>query len=122
MKGKPTGPVSNTTQQKTWSTWTTDPRTISGVVNDALQITARVSAGVVAQPTLAHDDETVIVDRTPPVLSLNTPDEMTQAVVNGKTTFQLAGTARDDRSPVVAVEWMLGSRAAVHPGDTQGSR
>ena len=50
----------------------------------------------------------VTVDRTPPVLSLTTPDDMTQAVVNGKTTFQLAGTARDERSPVVAVEWVLG--------------
>ena len=69
---------------------------------------ALVSAGVVADPTLAHDDETVVVDRTPPVVSLNTPDEMTQAVENGKTTFQLAGSARDDRSPIVAVEWVLG--------------
>ena len=108
VKGRPTGPVSSTTQQKTWTTWTTDPLTISGVVNDALQIRALVSAGVVADPTLAHDDETVVVDRTPPVVSLNTPDEMTQAVENGKTTFQLAGSARDDRSPIVAVEWVLG--------------
>ena len=57
VKGRPTGPVSSTTQQKTWTTWTTDPLTISGVVNDALQIRALVSAGVVADPTLAHDDD-----------------------------------------------------------------
>ncbi len=108
VKATPTGPVSTETQQKTWSTWTTGPRTITGVVNDALPITVRVSAGVAAEPTQTHDTVSVTVDRTPPVLSLNTPDDMTQAVDNGKTTFQIAGAARDDRSPVVAVEWVLG--------------
>ena len=76
-------------------------------MNDVLEITARVSAGL-DRRSEATDTATVTVDRTPPVLSLITPDDMTQAVVNGKTTFQLAGTARDDRSPVVAVEWVLG--------------
>jgi len=41
VKGRPTGPVSNTTQQKTWTTWSTDALTITGVVNDAYQITAQ---------------------------------------------------------------------------------
>ena len=106
VKARATGPVG-----KVWTRWTTDPLTITGVVNDALQVTARVSAGparVGDQPTVAHDTVTVTVDRTPPVLTLNTPDDMTQAVDNGKTTFQLAGAARDERSPVVAVEWVLG--------------
>ena len=57
----------------------------------------------------------VIVDRTPPVLSLTTADDMTQAVVDGKTTFQLAGIARDERSPVVAVEWALGQGSQFTP-------
>jgi hypothetical protein len=104
VKAMPTGPVSPTTNQKMFTTWTTGPRTITGVVNDVLQITARVSAA----GTAMVETVTVTVDRTPPVLSLSTPDDMTQAGVNGKTTFQLAGTARDDRSPVVAVEWVLG--------------
>jgi hypothetical protein len=106
VKGQPTGPVIS--GQKTWSTWATDPLTITGVVNDALQITARVSAGLGAQVTRELATVTVTVDRTSPVLNLTTPDDMTQAVANGKTTFQLAGNARDDHSPVVAVEWVLG--------------
>lgn len=96
-----TGPVVG--GKKTWSTWTTDALPITGVVNDVLQITARVTAGEVEEERNAI----VTVDRTPPVLDLTTPDDMTQAVVNGKTTFQVAGTARDERSPVVAVEWVL---------------
>ena len=106
VTARATGPVG-----KVWTRWTTDPLTITGVVNDALQVTARVSAGPVRvgdQPTVARDTVTVTVDRTPPVLTLNTPDDMTQAVDNGTTTFQLAGAARDERSPVVAAEWMLG--------------
>jgi Tc toxin complex TcA C-terminal TcB-binding domain len=85
------------------SRWHTDPLPIVGAVNDILEITARVSTEEGAEAT---DTVFATVDRTPPVLT--TPDPMTQAVVNGKTTFQLAGTARDDRSPVVAVEWVLG--------------
>ena len=42
---KPTGPVSTKTHQKTWTTWTTDPLTITGVVNDKL---------VTPKPTAAY--------------------------------------------------------------------
>ena len=101
VKAHPTGPGG------TWSKWVTDARTISGVVNDTLQITARVSAGAGVQKAQDSQAVTVIVDRTPPVLDLITPAEMTQAVVDGKTTFEVTGTANDERSPFV-VEWMLG--------------
>jgi hypothetical protein len=102
---KPTGPV--IAGRNTWTAWITDPLPISGVVNDKLEITARVSASLGPHSDEAEHTVTVTVDRTPPVLSLSTPDEMTQAVVNGQTTFQLAGAASDERSPVVAVEWLL---------------
>ena len=108
VKARPTGPVSQKTHQKTWVTWTTDPLTITGVVNDKLEITARISAGVGAKAVQVENTVTVTVDGTPPNLNFTTPVDLTQAVVNGKTTFQLAGTASDDLSPVVAVEWMLG--------------
>jgi len=109
VKANPTGPVHN--GHKTWSTWTTDSRIIIGVVTDDLQITARVSAGVSAQAAQAFATVAVAVDRTPPDLDLTTPDpdrpEITQELANGKTTFELAGTADDELSPVVAVEWVL---------------
>jgi hypothetical protein len=98
VSAKPTEP------RNTWSTWITDPLTITGVVDHAFVITARVSAGRGAQATQAHDTVAVDVDRTPPVLGLTTSPDMTQALVNGKTTFQLAGTTSFERSPVVAVE------------------
>ena len=92
-----------------WSTWTTDARAISGVANNQLQITARASTVPGAQSIQKTETVTVRVDRTPPDLNLTTPNELTQAVVNGKTTFQLAGSAKDpDKlSPVAAVEWVL---------------
>src|SRR5262245_36204290 len=62
VKGRPTGPVSNTTQQRAWTTWTTDPLTITGVVNDALEITARIFAGPVSKPTEARDTVMLTVD------------------------------------------------------------
>jgi len=107
---RPTGPVSAKTHQKMWTTWTTDPLIITGVVNNKLEITARVSAGVGAQAVEVEKTVTVTVDRTPPVLSLTTPLDMTQEVVNGLTTFKLAGAASDPEnlSPVAAVEWVLG--------------
>jgi hypothetical protein len=104
VTANPAGPVNPGTNRKLFTTWATNPRTITGVVNNALKITARVSAGPDAQATTTV---TVSVDRTPPILNLTTSDEMTQMVVNEKTTFQLAGTASDSLSPVVAVEWML---------------
>jgi hypothetical protein len=110
VKANPTGPVSAKTHQKTWTTWTTDTLIITGVVNNKLDITARVSAGVGAQAVEVEKTVTVTVDRTPPVLSLTTPLDMTQEVVNGLTTFKLAGAASDPEnlSPVAAVEWVLG--------------
>jgi hypothetical protein len=107
VKANPTGPVSPTTHQATWSTWSTGARTIIGVVNDTLQITARVTAGSGTLATQSTAQLTVKVDRTPPLLNLTTPDEMTQVVANEKTTFQLAGSASDTLSPVAAVEWVL---------------
>ena len=41
----PTGPVSPVTNERMFTTWTTDPLPITGVVNDILLIFARVSAG-----------------------------------------------------------------------------
>jgi hypothetical protein len=107
VKSTPTGPVSSTTHQATWTTWTAGARTIIGVVNNALQITARVTAGSGSLATQSTAQLTVTVDRTPPLLNLTSPDEMTQVVVNEKTTFQLAGAASDSLSPVAAVEWVL---------------
>jgi hypothetical protein len=106
VKANPTGPVNPRTNRKLFTTWATNPRTITGVVNNALQMTARVSAGQDAKATATV---TVTVDRTPPLLSLTTPENMEQAVTNGKATFSLGGTASDpdNLSPVVAVEWVL---------------
>jgi hypothetical protein len=110
VEATPTGPVNPETGQQTFARWTTGPRTITGVVNDVLQITARAlnPAGGIEEGSGAIKVTTVRVDRTPPVLSLTTPDDMTQAAVNGQATFQLAGAARDELSPVAAVEWLLG--------------
>jgi Tc toxin complex TcA C-terminal TcB-binding domain len=117
---KPTGPTGE--GEEPWSTWTTDPLPIAGVVNDTLLITAMAFA-LRKRDT---DTATAIVDRTPPVLTLITPDPMspfmTQAVVDGKTTFRLRGRATDERSRVVAVEWALGQgqpspATPVAPGD-----
>src|SRR5262249_23265054 len=100
----PTGPVSG----KRWTTWTTGPPPITGVENDRLSIAVRVSAELSGSlKAQAQENVAVTVDRTPPVLSLSTPDEMTQPVENGQATFQLAGAAHDDLSPIVAVEWVL---------------
>ena len=98
VKANPTGPVSATTHKPTWSTWTTGPRTFPHDATNQLAITARVSAGAGAQATQAQGSVTVSVDGTPPHLDL-TKDDITEPVVNGKATFTLAGTARDDLSP-----------------------
>ena len=91
--------------QKTWSTWITNPRTIAGTVNDALQITARVSAerGELAIAAQA----TVIVDCTLPVLSLSTPHEMTEPVVNSKATLQLPGRGIAAMDTLPSNDWRL---------------
>jgi hypothetical protein len=125
VKANPTGPVNPGTSRKLFTTWATDARSIfpSSVVNNALQITARVSAGPDAQATATV---TVTVDRTPPILNLSTQENIEQTVTNGKATFQLAGTASDpdNLSPVVAVEWVLKDRGTQYtlatpkaPGD-----
>jgi Tc toxin complex TcA C-terminal TcB-binding domain len=104
----PTGPVSPKTKQKTWTTWTTDSLVITGVVNNRLEITAQVSAGQGPQKAEAEDTLTVTVDRTPPVLTLTTADDLIEEVKDGRATFTLAGTTqKDEPSGVVAVELML---------------
>src|SRR5262245_61931676 len=108
VKATPTGPLNTTTHQPMWTTWTTGARTIVGYVGNTLQITARVTAAASGAPTVQNTATvTVMVDRTPPLLTLTTPSEMTQVVANGKTTFTVQGTAQDpdNLSPVVAVEW-----------------
>lgn len=45
VSADPTGPISSKTHQKTFSTWTTSPLTITGVVNDKL---------VTPKPTAAY--------------------------------------------------------------------
>jgi hypothetical protein len=107
VKANPTGPVSNATHQNTWSTWTTGPRTFSHDTTNKLAITARVSAGVGAQTTQVRGSVIVNVDGTPPHLDLTTPNTMANEVKNGQATFTVKGTAHDDLSPVVAVEWTL---------------
>ncbi|HEY7182764.1 MAG TPA: hypothetical protein VIC84_15145, partial [Blastocatellia bacterium] len=109
VKATPTGPLNPTTHQPMWTTWTTGARTIVGYVGNTLQITARVTAGSGAQTVQDTATVAVMVDRTPPVITLTTPGEMTQVVANGKTTFTVQGAAQDpdNLSPVVAVEWAL---------------
>ena len=104
---RPTGPPR--AGRKTWSTWITDALAIKGVVNDTLQIKASVSAGPEQDAVTAEDTLTVGVDGNP-LLSLTTPDDMTETTVNKKATFHLAGAAhpaRDGADPVVAVEWII---------------
>src|SRR5262249_6248347 len=96
----PTGPVSPATGQKRWSSWTCTINPIAGVANDALKVTARVSVGT----TTDDDSITVQVDRTPPLLTVTTPDPQQQPFANGRATFQVAGKASDALSAVVAVE------------------
>src|SRR5262245_37257854 len=98
VKARPTGTGSGA--QQSWTTWITDPLPITGVVNDKLEITARVSASV-DNPVVGEGEEpvraeakatsSVTVDRTPPSLSLSTQDGITAPIVNGQATFQLAG-------------------------------
>src|SRR5262245_32121555 len=112
VSAAPTGPISSKTHKKTFSTWTTGPRAITGVVNDQLQITARISVEVDGQPEEQPnpDIKTVRVDGSP-LLSLATPGPITEAMVDKKATFHLAGAAfpaRDGADSVVAVKWALG--------------
>ena len=115
VKAIPTGPVSNVTHQKTWTTWTTGPRSFPRDTTNKLAITALVSAGTGAQAVDALDSVTVSVDGTPPHLDLTTPNTMTKEVKNGQATFTVQGTAHDDLSPVVAVEWVLDQGTQVTP-------
>lgn len=90
--------------RRSWSTWTTDSLAIAGVENHNLRITARVLAGRPDDAIEATTAVTLAMSQTPPVLTIRTPVEMTQAVKGGRTTFDVAGTTETERSPVVAVE------------------
>src|SRR5262249_14452882 len=107
VKATPTGPPNTTTHQPMWTTWTTGARPIVGYSGNTLQITARVTAESGAQTVQDTATGTVTVGRTPPLITLTAPGEMTQIVGTGKTTFTVMGTAPDpdNLSPVVAVEW-----------------
>jgi hypothetical protein len=109
VKANPTGPVNKITNQKMWTTWATDPLTILGnTVGDTLEITANVSAATdTAHPVGDERSMIIKVDGTPPDLTLTTPLELTKTVQNNEATFTIAGTAQDENSPVVAVEWVV---------------
>jgi hypothetical protein len=111
VQAKPSGPA-----QTPWTSWTTDPLPITGFSGDSLTITARVTAGTF------HDEAavTVTVDRTPPNLALTTPDEMTQTLQNNVAIFEVQGTASDEKSAVVAVEWALDQDTQFKPAHATG--
>jgi hypothetical protein len=113
VSAEPTGPLTTKPpHHKTFATWSSGPLPITGVVNDRLQVTARLTVMEDGQPVEQPNRAvaTVNVDGTP-FLELTTPDDIVEARVNNVATFHLAGTARPAREgadPVVAVEWVLG--------------
>ncbi|TDB83697.1 hypothetical protein E1264_27385 [Actinomadura sp. KC216] len=99
-----------------WTQWSLGPVDVTGVVGNTLTITARVTApGPDPQrtddTTTSQATLTLTVDRTPPVVNLTTPVQMTRTVDTTATPptafFEIKGTAVDDFSTVTAVTFTV---------------
>ena len=105
QRATPKGPST-----KPWSSWSFNGTATS---TGSLTITARVSAAQTgAESDTAEHTRTVIIDLTPPTLTINPPANVTKpappytATITGKATDNASG------SGVAAVEWRLGSSGA----------
>jgi len=105
QRATPKGPST-----KPWASWSFNGTATS---TGSLTIIARVSAAQAgAESDSAEHTRTVIIDLTPPTLTINPPANVTKPAP--PYTATITGTAADNASGsgVAAVEWQLGSSGA----------